>query len=671
MSQMIFNQTLESLRKQGARAATTEKTSSAKTESSFRDKMSAVSQRNEKLSSLGGYLRLLGEVGFESVAMRKLSEDGGDDSAQDMDTATNRNGLPLPEAASTITESLVAGENVPNPGEAGPVVATLSRGGDRPDNLTDPANPATTDAGGEDSQPEVGFHGDNADLSTAPEPGSVIDNLSKSSWPTDLKAILNTFGLKNNVEALEVLKNSAVIRRMPTNEFLKRSGLVGAGAKASSVLRKSLDQQRMLIAQGQIKSSSWGLLGELPLKMSASDVESEIAAAKRIIEAAVKSTKTLPEAAEVSQVAQVSPTAANIALQEVAELIAAAGGTVASAMGSAAAGAPMPAAVGAPPPPMGAVPGMPMAAPMGGPAPVPPAAPGMPMPPDQGMVAQASAGKGKRALSAADLLAVGRRILKQSADTDLAGMTREDGRMGGPENSEQVHDPGPASSTQASIEVSAMDQKMISEALGSNAKNVSVDQDDLEEYRRENADALVSTDVSNPGTKGQLSSMEPVKGTFEGNLGPSSASGSTYEEQPKTSRRKASSDMPPEFIENSKGGKEKKDEESDDEKDESEKESSPVNRILRQLWPTEMRKRSEAIPFADGGGTSDIQGMGGASAGAAISNQADKGTQKAIDYVEKSVIQEGKVPDVQTVMRHTGVNEDQAKTAIARGAGTE
>ena len=286
-------------------------------------------------------------------------------------------------------------------------------------------------------------------------------------------------------------------------------------------------------------------------------------------------------------------------------------------------------------------------------------------------------------------------------------MTREDGKLQGEDATDLVNDPGPAGKTQLSLEVSPSDEKMIQQALSSNAATTSADQDDLEEYRKERADELVDTNVSNPGTKGQLSSTEPVKGTFEGDMNPSTAStgGETYDNRSKASahgedcdcekcekkRMKSSAtgeaqDNLPDFggmkggdkepvdgsDEDDKKSKDDSDDSSDEEDEDSSKESSKVSKLLGLLWGDAQKKQSGSLDYADGGGTGNISSYGGAGmATARKSDNESSSMRKAIDYVENKISDDGKVPTMEDVMRNSSVNEDDAKTAIARGSMNE
>lgn len=694
-SDRLFMDTVENLRRKRHMAdQAQEKTSQQKKVPTAREKLSSIKSRNEDHARVGKILVALGQYGFEKVAMESLKLSEGNPSGWDTSgdpgppaaepTESTANGAPAQAAsAGSVTEQMASGgSGSSDPSSNEVTIARMSRGGPRPDNLVDMGNPSTTEANPESTEPTVGFIGEpggkdladgsantNLDNLASKESSAKLRTISGGKYiessARDQSAYLRRLGLKNSDDAFNVFVKTAAKKGKTLNAYL-------TGLELNSFDKKSLMREIALE------------------KMSQGKLDGDISAAKNAVEAVVKATGTLPDASAVAQAAGVDPMAANIAIFETGELIAATGGQVAGAAGPTTA-APMSEDVGAMPPGAGQVEGAPMAPPAGTPPPVDPAmmqppmpmgdpmaggaappAGAPPMPPQDGMVAQASVGNVKLADDQrARLRGLITRLVKNSASASLEGMSAEEPTAGSGvrSNSEGVLDPGPEVSTDSALQLTPADRSMVDSVLGSNAGVLGSDQAEIEAHRHERADQLVDTGTSNPGTKGELSSSEDVKSTFEGNVAPSSATaGEAYEAS-------KASGLPPEFLKKKGEGSddsddeddeaEAKDDSDDDEKEEEpSKESARVRRIIADMFPS-LTKQSFSSMYADGNGTSDVSSVGGD-----VTTGSGLGTpvKKAVSYVKKEIQEKGRVPSSQDVMTHAGVNEDEAKTAIARGA---
>lgn len=676
----LFLDTVEDIRRLRQTADQAMTKASSKREVSSLEKLSAIKSRNEDIARVGKVLTMLGEYGFENVAMSKASEgsnpsgwstDGGTGNPDPFVTHSDSNGSPAanPSSSSAVTEAMTGpGDGSNSPSDNKPVITTTTNtGGPRPDNVVDAANPSTTETMAASPDAVTGAIGAGTKDLADGSANQNLDNIAKASTalrniaggkyvdPEKASQYLRGLGLSTSMDALNVFAKTASVQGRNLGEYL-------AGMDLSSLEKKGL-----MISIAREKKSQAGLDGE-------------ISAAKDAAEAYVKATKTLPSAAELAQAANVDPMAANIGVYEVAELIAATGGQV----GDATAGveAPLPGDLGAPPPAAGDVGGPPMTPAAPTPPPVDPSMMGAPMgappmgappmgapmgappaPPAPGMTAMASAGKSKLSEDKMALLrSVVNRVVKRSADASLERLDREESTAGSGVSSnsdpDMVHDPAP-SADGSPLQLTPQDRNAVDNVLGSNAGVLAAGQSDLEGFRNESAESLVDTAVSNPGTKGDIDSTEDVKSTFEGDTVPSSAQtgGETY-----TSSK--SSEMHSKDEEEEDEGS--SEEEEMDEKDKSMKESR-VRSILRDMFP-ELNKVSYSTMYADGAGTSEVSPYGGTGeSGTSTGDGSSMGLKKAIDYVKSEVKTNGRIPSSQDVMDECNVREDEAQAAIARG----
>lgn len=145
-----------------------------------------------------------------------------------------------------------------------------------------------------------------------------------------------------------------------------------------------------------------------------------------------------------------------------------------------------------------------------------------------GMMGMASAGVSKQDASPQDIreaiLAVSRaQLAKQSASPDLGNREESTAGSGVPSPQDLVEDPDPSSGKNNGIDPSGKERRKVDSTLGSTAAAHGAEVDKVENFKAEKKDAQVDTSTSNPGDKGLLSSNEPVKSGFEGNMAPSSA----------------------------------------------------------------------------------------------------------------------------------------------------
>jgi len=320
-----FTETLNQLRNFNALGVT--KTSQA-------TEVSRVYKYSEALKSdrsLASYLQGVGSTGFEKVAMDPL---GGE-----------------VRATGTILKEMLRGKE-PSPG----TIARKSINGTNPVKLTggDPViGGASLPPTSRKEKGSLSEKQSYASLALRSLLGNRITKLSSTSTPLQ---VLHHFGLRGPIDAVELFKNSAAYLGMSLPEYLR-------GAELHT--DKSVLLRRYALN-----------------KMSESHVDNQVNEAGRVVRAIVKETKTLPEASEVAETANVSPIAANIAIMETAEIIAATGGSVGATGGSTSpAGAiPSPAVVGGgPPQPISPAP--PMMPPEATPPPMGPPPPGPPMEP--------------------------------------------------------------------------------------------------------------------------------------------------------------------------------------------------------------------------------------------------------------------------------------------------
>jgi hypothetical protein len=238
----------------------------------------------------------------------------------------------------------------------------------------------------------------------------------------EAQAIRTATGIDSADAAVEFFKRSAAHWGMTNAEFLN------------------------LVEIGSAEKTQ--LLEKVAMMVEGSTMD-DISVAKDVTEQIVKAKQELPTGSEVAEIANVGPKAANVAIKQVADLVAAVNGTV-MAPGQAAAAAMDPMAMGAAPPPMGAAPGGEMAPPPPVPSPEPmPAAPAPPPaapaaaapapaaaapapPPEEGMEVAASAKlTTKSALED---------FLKSSADADLTSL--EEPLNGTPGPGEETQEAG-------------------------------------------------------------------------------------------------------------------------------------------------------------------------------------------------------------------------------------
>lgn len=280
--------------------------------------------------------------------------------------------------------------------------------------------------------------------------------------------------------------------------------------------------------------------------------EGEIGKAKEVVEGVVKATAELPTADQVAQAAGVSTTAANVAIYDTGELIAAVGGQVAApgqAMQAAPAPVPpgmMPPGAGGMPIPMGGAPGAPMPAPpmdpnaMGGAPAAPPAAPAAPPAPAPagGMPVQSSATPvhPRRLFDAiAAVNRYGHFKLSEEPTIDV----KDEPLLGGRQDSEMVVDPSGYSASN-SIEnnerkvttadfLDDKDRALLSSTLGSNSAQVTTGPEDTDQ--RQGEPTHLTHEIKLPSTDGIIDGMgAQVAGTGHQDMADSSMKTSSFKQ---------------------------------------------------------------------------------------------------------------------------------------------
>ena len=640
-SDRIFLEAVEAAKRQYV-PQTQEKTSSAPAEPSAQEKLSAAKKLCEDAKAFGQLLQNLGEIGFESMAMRKVS--GSIPSTPQYSEAA-------PKKA-TKAEHTVPGptDSTAHVGGMQPDTAQAERGGSRPDTLVDGADTSTMASGEPNSEGKMDAGAD----------GGGDKNLSDGSDNQRLENLAKASSAAQKLRILSGNKFVPGLTKESAQQVLSRFG-IGTPEAALGVLERTAARRKT--SSSALFMSRWGLNDpekkellyafartQPAYRQKTSGLESDVVTAKSAVESLVKATGELPEAAQIAEAAQVDPVAANIAIYEVAELIAATGGQVGSAGAPPDSGAPANPDAGAVPggaPPM--PPGPPMGPPMdpsmmGGAPPMDPSMMGgaPPMPPGgappPGMMGMASAGASKVDASPQDIrdaiLAISRSTLaKQSASDQLTNREEPTAGSGVPSPRELTEDPDPSSGTgRDEIAASGSEKRKITQTLGSNAANHSTDVDRVENFKAEKKETQVDTSTSNPGTKGLLSSNEPVKSGFEGDLGPSSAhKGATP-------------------------GGEGAVEGTIEEKISALRQSWGDLNLLRGAEPESGSQQRPSVK-------SEVQALFGKQA------QNDSGGAEA--FVEGFLRERGKAPSPADVVRETGVTHETAQAAIATIAGSQ
>lgn len=381
----------------------------------LRSKASAARKRNAQARLIGAALRQMHQTGFQKVAM-DMATGGSPGSGNDTDPLASTNGSSIhnksePVATHEVDPALQSGNN-PDTSNSNPIVTRSGRGGEgytmdqgdlsqvnapdgdpvrrrRSDSSTDMAGPGDNTEifdggadGGTLSGTKQSNFGNVRDGLTGNPRGKTAQKTPKTPKASQLlakvsggKALKNphharqwcsrVLDIHGPEDACFVLKQSAIRHgiQAPTDD-----GLI---EKFSRAIGLELPDRRAEWRQDLLLEKMSMGLGQEQAEVQA---RTEVDRAKDTVEAVVKAQGELPTTTQVAEAAGVSPTAANVAIFETAELIASTNGQVA-APGQASAAmppAPMPGGMGDP----GAMP----------PAPMPPAgAPPMPPPMDPAM----------------------------------------------------------------------------------------------------------------------------------------------------------------------------------------------------------------------------------------------------------------------------------------------
>jgi hypothetical protein len=323
-------------------------------------------------------MQRLGQLGFEKVAMVETAEAGSSNVSGPMS-----NGAP-----SAVTNS---GQSIRDLTNGQPTRIEMARhnAGDLSldqgnlDSIRGPVvngGPMPTVEGPDNTYAALASEAANA--VTKESAARVLRKLSngrKFSNNRAAYAAAKRLNIHDSSTALFILTKSASVRGKSMTDFLEGMDLRNHN-RANYFREMAVSQTSNLLR----KYAEAGIIGPMGVGMDGAiqQVETEITRAKDAVEALVRSDQTLPTSNVVMQVAEVSAPAANAALTEVAEFIAAVGGQVVSPEQAAAmaamnsgggmAAGPMPSSpmVGGMPP--GAP--MPAGAPMAPPAPIPEAA---------------------------------------------------------------------------------------------------------------------------------------------------------------------------------------------------------------------------------------------------------------------------------------------------------
>lgn len=678
------------------------------------EKLSTVKARNEDLVRLGTMLSNLGDLRFERVAMAKMSAANG----EEFEAPSRETSAP---SQSAHGRQVADNASVGAPDETGdqssgqPTITSLQRGEGTPDRLSDKANKSVTDS------PPTGADG----RTHAAAMGASGKNLSDGS---------ENVNLEQTWEDASKMSAAQMLQRLTRGKFVKNSSVAQQRRYLQSLGIHSSEQALQVLVKGSsragksVQSFFRGLdlasrdkaqvMRDLSLEHPDSpyfgkrseSLQSDIATAGKAVEDVIKATGALPEAQEIAEAANVHPLAANIAIYEKAELIAATGGQVGSASAPAGA-APVPEAAGAPVPPAGAVAGAPMApagAPAGAaPAGAPPmmAAPMPPMgaaPPGGGMVATASAHNNQKiAQRLAALRSIIPSVVEKASKDNTIVTDREESVAGSgvAHPSDNPVDPGPSASTtptDTNEMLSSEESAIVDSVLGSNSANANSDPSDVAKFKDEDNDARLETPVSNPQDKDHLSTNEPVRSNREGNLAPSSMQTGEAQSRPDNvdnrmpqgeasksvqSEAKSKDDygMNGEMSEEDKTDHDAEEDTSDGDKGDAEKEldkrsqnlRSRMNLALSELFPTKESRNADAghgssVHYADGGGANATVGT---ASGDAFTSYSDDTSQikRAVEWVRDYTKKHSKSPTVQDVISEAGVTHDEAKLALARG----
>lgn len=481
----LFQDAISAAQARKSKAATErDKTSSAaQAQDPEMVKLAQVRERAEDAIRLSVILENLGSMGIENLSFEKLSGEGIPLQHETGDKPLSS----YPKKAVVPDSKKAVGDTYIEPaGDASPA-PTQSIAHDN-----SAANPPP-----KEGQKSGASGGGSKDLSTPPPPATVKGKTSEVL--STLKRLRGGKYLSADAEARQ--KVSAALVRMGINS---PEAALNVFVKSASANRMSLETYcyRHLEINHRDKSRLlWNFA------KTSGNVDAEVSEAKRVVEGIVKGTGTLPDAASIAEAAGVNEIAANIALYETAELIAATGGEVAGAGMPGGEGPPVPEEAGMVPggppmpagPPAGAAAGAPM--PPMPPMPAPPMDPAMMGPPPGargGMVAQASVGTSK--LSGASLADAIRLVAMSKLSGDVQPSDKELPYLSG---SDRATLDSMISSTEAIASTSKAETEKVT--------------------REDGVQTQLASQTSDPTHKGLLSTAEPVSGTKEGNLTPSSA----------------------------------------------------------------------------------------------------------------------------------------------------
>ena len=653
---------------------------------------------------VGELLHEVGTRGIENLAFRKVSKSGGGQMPRtNPDSPNNQPSLRSPS-------SLPDAPN-PAPEDSKRGVQTYS------DDVSDTSSPGTvSDRGGDapDKEPAVNKKGQVPEV--VPGKGATTD---KNTGPTvSMKSSSDPRALAHFFQTISGGKFSSAGTMEDKVAYLHSLGRPTLDSVADVFVKTAARYQRDPV-------TLWRDLADLPSPdktavlrefcmqhgryKTSGDLDSDISKAKKAVEGIVKATGELPEAGEISEAAAVHPTAANLAIYEVAELIAAVGGEVASAAAPMGDGGPAPEAAGVPAPPAGAMPGAPMGGdPMGGGAPPmgpPPGgdpmgggAPPMGPPPggDPGMVAQASAGAKKQA-SNADLNELIQDICRRklSADSELSGNREEpaDPSNLSPEDLAEDPEPSKGKAGKKELTLSAEDRAKLDRTIGSIPALTKSDPSDVA-GDQEPQPGMLETSTSNPGTKGLLATKEPVKGTQEGDYHSKDTKAATPDGGKDlsgvVSGQKTSGDLMARLVAQSEDWDHFEKQSKDVQRDDSgrfvspKSKSGPVDKLPEGKYRTPKRDKTEPEETAEKEkekhtkGSTALQELArglfpkasseavtAATPSGGDSDNIEASVRNALDFIEKRSKEKHRTPSVQDIVDEAGVTLDDATKALS------